>query len=96
MITEKELRIVDGLRIIRDETKSLLDSFFSQYVEANIGIVDVNSAAKHKPQPSEHAYFFHNSLEEIKNELTELAIEKLKHKLKETELELSKYINKDS
>ncbi|MCP4476895.1 MAG: hypothetical protein GY818_02245 [Planctomycetaceae bacterium] len=94
MITEKELKIANCLRGEKSEIGSLIRAFESEYVWASVGIVDINNSDRTNPKKSEHAKFFHNHMTDIKQELNKLAIDRLKHRLKEINLELSKYIKK--
>lgn len=92
MITRDELQKVNGLRHDRDNLDSLLRSFESEYVKAEVGIVCINSASKNNTQPSDDAKFFHNEMKHIVTKLNKLALKELKHELAKVELEIAKYI----
>ena len=93
MITRKEHRKVIALEEEKREIKSLLDSFESPHVKASVGIADINSANKHDPKKSDHAQFFHRDFAALVEELNKRVIERLKHRVKEIELELSRHIS---
>ena len=92
MITVTELRRVQELNAARYKFATILKQFDSPHVWAKIGIVDINGADKREPKPSEHASFFHNEMRGFVDELSLLVIDKLTHKIKEIDLELSQYI----
>jgi hypothetical protein len=94
MITEKELRRVNELNEKKHRITSLLRSIQSEHVWARIGIVDINSASTHDPNPSEHAEFFHNQMKHLVDEFTEEVVTRLNHEVKNIDNELSQYVKK--
>jgi len=95
MITESQLRRIDELRGDKEKVESLLRSFSSKHVWARVGIVDINGAATRDPRPSDHARFFHTEMKNLVDELSDVVIQKLKHKSKAIDLELSQYVAKE-
>ncbi len=95
MITENEYREVIQLKNEKSAVQDLLRGFESQYVASSVGIVDINSAAKREPKPSDSAAFFHNHFAGYVKELNQKVVAKMQHRVKEIDLELSKYIQRE-
>ena len=92
MITEEELQKVNALRELRWDLDYLLQSFKSPYVSASVGIIDLNSASRETPKPSDQGKFFHKEMKPLVVRLNKVVRQQLKLKIASIDVELGRYV----
>lgn len=92
MLTMKEIREVNALIEQRHQIEKILKSFNSPYVKCSMGLIDLNSASPEEPKPCDEAKLFHLNFPQLVKDLNNKATEAIKFKIKEIDLQLSKYV----
>lgn len=92
MLTIKELEKANEIIRKIDDLKDILNSMDSKHVETTIGLIDVNSAAKHQAQKCDKATMFHQQNPEIEKELKSRAAALISEKISRLRAELSEYV----
>lgn len=92
MITIKQLQKANEIISEMDDLKDILNAMDSKHVETTIGLIDVNSAAKHQAQNCDKATLFHQRNPEIEKELKARAWALISEKIARLKADLSEYV----
>ena len=95
MLRIEEVKKVNSLLEQKRKYEKILRSFESSYIRTSIGLINIYSSSPKSPGLYEDAGIFDNCFGELVEKLNEITVKEISHKIKEIEIELSKYLEEE-